>query len=151
MGRSQGSPGGRPPCSHWEENLPCAVSTPMAGHAAGVSASPQSLVPLPCHWWGVELERFGVCLLLGWGWTLATSTVILVCVFVCCMAGRGISAIPGQGICGHCSQHQLRCLSLAGRQVLAVSGPVSVGMRCCAPIPISSQHGRPFYPSLGGD
>lgn len=65
LGSSQGSPGDRPPCSHREENLPCAVSIPMAGHAA--RSQPHHLVPLPWHWWGEELARFGVCLLLGLG------------------------------------------------------------------------------------
>lgn len=65
LGSSQESPGDGPPHSHWEENLPCAVSIPMAGHAARISASSRHLVLLPWHQWGEELARLGVCLLFG--------------------------------------------------------------------------------------
>lgn len=84
---------GLPPCSHWEENLLCAVSTAMAEHAAGVSASSQHLVPLPWHWWGEELERFGVCLLLGWGLDICHKHCDFgrsVCFFAALLAGESL-------------------------------------------------------------
>lgn len=66
LGNSRGSPGDRPPCSHWEENCQVQFPYPWLGMQQG-SASPQGLVPLPWHWWGEELARFGFCSFLGWG------------------------------------------------------------------------------------
>lgn len=93
---------------------------------------------------------FACC--LDEGWTLATSTVILVglCVSLLhCWWGNPCNT--RSGYLWDCSQRQLRCLCSSGRQVLAVSGPASIGKSCHASIPISSQHGRPFFPSLEGN